>query len=128
MIKIVYSLILITTIFCSIGFAENNPPVFTDNLLDAIALSESSEKDILVVFSAEWCKFCKILEKDIVQNPAAFDNLVICYVDIDNNKDLAKIYNVGKIPDYFILHNKIETKRRVGYKNKQDLVEWLHND
>ena len=121
-------LLILSLIICGTNSFAKEGPVFTDNLLDAIALSESSEKDILVIFSADWCKFCKILENDIVKNPKIVENLIICTINVDYNSDLVKTYNVGNIPDYFILHNKIEIKRRVGYKNKQDLIKWINNE
>lgn len=102
--------------------------IFTNNLLDSIALSESSNKEVLVIFTASWCKYCSIMKKDLENNKDILDNKIICYINFDENQDLVRTYNVKTIPDYFILKNKIETKRKVGYTNKVAFIKWIKNE
>jgi thiol-disulfide isomerase/thioredoxin len=108
------------------SFAEN--PVYSDNLLDSIALSESSKKDVLVIFTADWCKYCSIMKNDLKKDESLLEDKIICLIDFDTNHDLVKMYNVKTIPDYFILKNKVETKRKVGYTGKSNFMKWLKDD
>jgi hypothetical protein len=98
--------------------------VFIDSLEDAVSFAEDQDKELLVVFSADWCKNCIVMKKDIKSNLNWMENKVICYVDIDTRTDLREQYKVRLIPDYFILKNKIESKRRIGYDRKS-FLEWL---
>lgn len=103
-------------------------PVVVNDLLDAIALSDESEKDVLVIFTADWCKYCGIMKNDLKELSKELDNKIICYVDIDKDQDLKKEYSVDLIPDYFILRKRIEINRKKGYRNKQQFIQWLNKN
>lgn len=100
-------------------------PVFADSLEDAVALSESSKKDILVIFGAEWCGYCTRTKKDIDNNLSKFQDTIIVYVDIDKREDLKREYMVKSIPDYMLLQKCIETKRKVGYMKISQLIDFI---
>jgi thioredoxin 1 len=110
--------------FTSANYAEL--PVSIDNLPNAIIESEVSNKPVLVIFGADWCKYCKLLKSDLPSFYKELDNFIICQVDYDENTDLVKEYNVTILPDYFVLDHKIETKRKKGY-NRKEFLEWLKN-
>lgn len=120
-------LILCWFIFLINDLAIANSPVIVENLLDAIALSESSDNDILVIFTADWCKYCQVMKKDLddLNKEPELDNIIICYVNIDANSELKQEYKVSTIPDYMILRNKIEIKRARGYNGKSRFLQWL---
>lgn len=108
-------------------YAEN--PVIVYDMLDAIALSENTKKPIFIVFTAKWCSACRCIKKDIDTNPQLLDDFIICYIDYDTNVELVNEYKVKQIPDYFILKNRIETKRKVGYLGIEIFKKWLkHNE
>ena len=120
---------IFTLLFYSLcWFVSAEPPVYMSSLVDSVALSETSDKEILVVFTADWCKYCSIMKKDIAQTPSVVDNKIVCYVDYDENTDLVKEYRVKLIPDYFILKKRIETKRKVGYTNFGNFIRWLNDE
>lgn len=108
--------------------AQAEPPIYTTSLLDAIAESESYKKEILVIFTAPWCKYCGVLKNDLDNNSKLLEDKVVCYVDYDQNPDLVKEYKVRIIPDCFILKNRIEIKRKVGYINLRDFEKWLQKN
>jgi len=116
-------------IFCTtISLADNKFPIFVDSLLDAIVESENSKKDVLLIFSADWCKFCRVMKKDIDNNIRDLNGIIISYVDVDKDPELAKEFKVKQLPDYIILRNKIEIKRKVGYKNFETFKRWLKDN
>lgn len=118
-------LLLIILCSSSLGFAED--VVYVDSLVDAVALAENSKQDIVVVFTADWCKYCNKFKKEMNNNDV-LKNKIVCYIDYDTNKDIIKEYMVSTIPDFMILRNKIEIKRKVGYNNKQDFIRWIQKD
>jgi hypothetical protein len=104
------------------------PPVFVHDMLDALALSESSNKQILVVFTADWCKQCQIMKKDISDSPDMVEDTIVCYLDLDTNKELAKEYQVKFIPDYCILRKRIQIRRTRGYTTREKFIKWFQDD
>lgn len=119
--------ILIVSMLLSAIAKAGEPAIYVETLIDAIALSETIKKDVLVIFTADWCQYCQKLKNDINRNPSIVEDKIICYIDKDNNKDLIKEYKVKSIPDYLILRDNIEIARQVGYYGKDELVEWLKN-
>lgn len=122
-IKLLLSIILLSS---TIG-AEKSP-VIVHSLEDAIALSESSKKDILLVFSADWCKNCiRLKDQFLYTNDQSLENIIICIVDFDKQSDIIKEYKVKKIPDSRVIRNNIEISQIVGFTNKDNYKQWLQN-
>lgn len=122
-----YILALILTLNCCILYAK--PPVYVRNLLDAIALSEEINADVLVMFTASWCGACQVMKHDInTDTSGLLDDHIICYVNHDTEVDLVKEYRVKFLPDYFLLRKRKEIKRKTGYKNWKEFKQWLRAD
>lgn len=77
---------------------------------------------IVVQFSAAWCGPCKVLTKTINQNKDKF-NVPIYKIDIDSSQELAKALGIRSVPTIIRFENKQETKRLVGIKPIEQLVE-----
>jgi len=122
--------VLLTLCVCLISsvLIAGEPPVFVHDMLDALALSESSNKQILVVFTADWCKQCQIMKKDISDSPDMVEDTIVCYLDLDTNKELAKEYQVKFIPDYCILRKRIQIRRTRGYTTREKFIKWFQDD
>lgn len=101
------------------------PPIFLNNPNDAFALAEDLKIDVFLLFTADWCASCNILKNDIHRSLDNFENIIFCYVDYDKHKDMAKQYDVKILPDYRIYRNKIEIKKKIGYNNKTELLQWI---
>lgn len=117
-----FALLLSSVIFAG------EPPVFVNDMVDALALSENTNKQILVVFTADWCKQCQIMKRDISDNPDMVDNTIVCYLDLDSNKKLANEYQVKFIPDYCILRKRIQIRRQRGYTTREKFIKWFQDD
>lgn len=126
MIKYILSFLLLF----SFSIANADDPIFVTDIVDAIALSEDTNKDILVIFTADWCKYCQIMKQDLEKDQKIISDTIVCYIDIDNmeNKDIVRQYKVKTIPDYCILRKKIEIKRTRGYTTKDKFIKWISND
>jgi thioredoxin-related protein len=118
--KIVY--LILVFLFPLNAFCDDT--IYLDSLVDAVALSQSSKKDILIVFTADWCKYCNKFKSEMIGNEILKDKIV-CYVDFDTNKDIIKEYRVTTIPDFIVLHNQVEIKRKVGYNNSKEFIKWI---
>jgi thiol-disulfide isomerase/thioredoxin len=125
MLKIL-SLCFLLSISSQITLAA--PPVFVKNPEEAFMLSEEINADVFLIFTAEWCPSCKVMKNDIYNNLDQFQNSIICYIDYDKYKDMAKQYDVKILPDYRIYRNKVEIKKKIGYKSKNELFDWINDD
>jgi thioredoxin-like negative regulator of GroEL len=82
------------------------------------ALAEG--KPILIVFGAEWCGYCKKLERQTLNTPQMAEyinqNFVAVHLDLDKEKKVGDILDVRALPCSIILSPNAELLGRInGY-------------
>lgn len=122
--------LLLIIFFCICGLSNNyakEPGMILNSLEEARVLSKSSDMPILLIFGADWCGYCGRLKKDITDNKLKnIDRYIICYIDTDENKQLAKDFNVRSLPDSKIFKDDIEISKLKGY-GRAEYDQWLLN-
>ena len=115
------------------GFCKDTPKVirnftnaYVTDLNVALRLSKETKQKVVVVFSADWCGYCNSLKKDLI-NLKGFENKILCIIDVDDAKKLARQYKAKTLPTSVILdENGNETDRISGYE-KSSYQKWLTN-
>jgi thioredoxin-related protein len=83
-------------------------------------------KNLVIVFTAEWCGYCKSLKKDL--SNLIEDRYEVCFVDIDakENKQLSNHFKIKLVPTSVMVDPKEnkEIKRVEGYL-KDKYINWL---
>lgn len=79
----------------------------------------------LLYFTAEWCNPCK-RTRPIVEELERDGVINVTYVDVDDNIDLAKTYQILAIPTFILIENNEEVKRMNGAKTKEQFEEFLN--
>lgn len=88
--------------------------------------NEIKNKKVLVDFYATWCGPCKMLSL-VIDNLSKKNDILILKVNVDEEIELARKYNVESIPTLVLLDNEKEVKRTVGFISLDDLESWVNN-
>lgn len=108
--------------------AEPKPKEWLTKLADGLEASRTRKQPILVRAGADWCGWCKRLDKEIV-DPAVQAELakwVLVEIDVDDSPEEAERLGIGPIPALRILDAAGRTVRSSdGYMPAEDLLRWL---
>ena len=96
----------------------------TDALFDETV--NSSDVPVLVDFWAEWCGPCKMIAP-VLEEIAREQNgkITIGKLNVDDNPNTARRYEVMSIPTLMLFHNGSLEKRLVGARSKGQLLAEL---
>jgi thiol-disulfide isomerase/thioredoxin len=89
------------------GGPANKAIAWQSSLQDAHKIALQQNKPMMLVFGAEWCGYCKKLEKTTLSNPQLSkyinSTFVSVHVDVDEEEKVAKILEVKSLPCTIIL-------------------------
>lgn len=88
------------------------------------AMDRTKDKT-LIIFSADWCKYCKVAKDDMINHPKLSEvikNYTIVDVNFDVDKDIVRGYNIKSIPTFVVFENGKEKSRLQGYKGPNSLL------
>jgi len=91
---------------------------------------KSADTAVVVDFWAEWCGPCKMIAPALEEIASEHDGkLQVAKLNVDENPDTARRYDVMSIPTLLVFQDGSPVKRLVGAKGKgqllQDLSEFI---
>ena len=94
-----------------------NSETFSSEVLEQTKL-------VLVDFWAEWCGPCKQIAPTLEEIAEKYsENLSVCKVDVDSNRELALQYNVRSIPSLMIFKNGEMVDSLIGAVSLEELED-----
>ena len=99
------------------------PVVITNENFDKEVMQ--SEKPVLIDFYADWCGPCKMLAPIVEKIAEERDDVKICKVNVDNERQLAANFDVMSIPTVVVVKSGKLYRKSVGLVPKQKLLEML---
>jgi thioredoxin-related protein len=97
---------------------------------EGMALGKTNGKSILINFYADWCGYCRKMDKEIFSKSDAADfinqNFVPIKINADNEKQLAQAYRVSGLPStWFLDENGEEILNLPGYLPKEMFTSYM---
>ena len=97
---------------------------------DGKSIAQSESKKIFLNFRADWCNYCRTMEKNTFTDAdiVAFlnSNFISIKIDVDREKSVARKYNIQPLPDTWFLTQTGEViGNRPGYLTPRDLLPLL---
>lgn len=81
-----------------------------------------NEKVVVDLF-ATWCGPCRMLSPILDEISNELTDIKFYKLDVDQNEDIARKYNVMSIPTILVFEKGILTNTLVGLRSKSELVE-----
>lgn len=99
---------------------------------EAMDMSRRTGKKVFLFFHADWCSWCKKMERDTFSDSSvkqALNQYIVYHVDTGKEREISRKYSVSGIPAYCITDNSEKpTQSGQGYKTPQEFLNWLSGD
>ena len=95
----------------------------TNDTFEAEVLN--SEKPVLVDFWAAWCGPCKMIAPEVEQVAESRDDIKVCKINIDEERELAIRYGVMSIPTLILFKEGKAVSTAIGFRRKDEILQLL---
>ena len=90
---------------------------------------KTAEGVVLIDFYADWCGPCKMLAPELEKvSEELADQLKIYKVNVDDNMELARKFNVVSIPNLVLFKDGEPISQTMGFQPKDKLIEFINKE
>ena len=84
-----------------------------------------SEKTVLIDFWATWCGPCRMIAPIVEEVANENPDIKVCKVNVDDEPDLARMFNIASIPTLVVIKNSEVTNTGIGFMDKEKILALL---
>lgn len=115
-------------VVCQTGSAAEIP--WSTDIEGSLQRATANGQPVLMEFTADWCVFCKKMEKNTFTDPDVAEqisrNFVAVKVDADKNKDLVKELGIKGLPAIIVVSPDLKVIERIsGFQTPEALIPRL---
>ncbi len=96
-----------------------------DNYNDEVLYSD---KPVLIDFWASWCGPCKMLSPTVEELSDEVDDVKICKVNVDEERELSREYGIMSIPTLVFIKEGKVVSSSVGVRPKAEILKMIGKD
>jgi len=87
----------------------------------------ANDQAVLIKFYADWCRPCKALSPIVENIISKMEGISLVNIDIDENVEMSRQYQVRSIPTLILFKNDKEVGRLVGLQSTEQVRKFLEN-
>ncbi len=88
----------------------------------------NSDKLVLVDFWAAWCGPCQVLSPVIKELAGEVEKAKIAKLNVDENQEIAKKYQVQSIPTIILFKDGEPVERLIGVRSKEEYKQVIEDN
>ena len=89
---------------------------------------EKSDKLCVIDLYADWCGPCRMLAPVLAELEGEYTDVKFCKVNVDNDPEIARMFNVESIPMVAFVKNNTFVDVSVGYVPKASLAKKIEEN
>lgn len=110
---------------------DENIQIKADSFPEALELSQKHDKEMLILFSADWCHWCKELKSKTFTDARVEEELkkyILLIIDIEKDAETPKLFDVRGLPTIVVSDSSGKSlKQKSGMQKPEDLISWLNH-
>ncbi|MHC4497390.1 MAG: thioredoxin family protein, partial [Planctomycetota bacterium] len=104
-------------------------PIWFDSYKAGISAAKAQKRPVLIKFEAEWCSWCKKMDREVFAQPQiikALENYICIRIDVDKQRNVALAYKIKTLPRIIVVNKHDEIVGDwLGYRDSAEFSKLL---